>query len=63
MKERLVDPVCRDIVQPMPDAPIAETSAEVPIAMEDGQTTKPSEDVDMGLPSYDEAAGAVKDMS
>lgn len=63
MKERLVDPVCRDIVQPMQDTPIAETSAEIPIAMEDVQITKPSEDVDMGLPSYDEAAVAGKDMS
>ncbi|KAJ6126749.1 hypothetical protein N7523_002361 [Penicillium sp. IBT 18751x] len=63
MKERLVDPVCRDIVQHMPDAPIAETSAEVPLAMEGIQATQPPEDVDMGLPSYDEVAGAGKDSS
>lgn len=62
MKERLVDPVCRDIAQPMPDAPI-ETSAEVPIAMEDVQITNPGEDVNMEPPAYDDVAGIGKDMS
>jgi ubiquitin carboxyl-terminal hydrolase 25/28 len=63
MKDRLVDPVCRDIVQPMPDAPIAEDPSEAPAAMEDVQTTQPaSEDVNMEPPSYDEAADAGKDV-
>lgn len=57
MKDRLANPVCRDIVQPMPDAPIAENSAEVSADMEDVRTTPP-EDVNMEPPSYDEAAGA-----
>jgi len=63
MKDRLVDPVCRDIAQPMPDAPIAENLTEMPVAMEDVQTTHPaSQEVNMDPPSYDEIPGA-KDFS
>lgn len=58
MKDRLVDPVCRDIVQAMPDAPAsasAEASADAPIPMEDVQITNTPEAVNNdALPTYDE---------
>lgn len=62
MKDRLVDPVCRDIVQTMPDAPFAETSAEAsmeaPVPMEDIQITNATGNVTSGaLPSYEQLLG------
>lgn len=44
-KDILVDPVCRDIEQTMPDAPFTETSAEAPMPMEDVQITNASANV------------------
>lgn len=59
MKDRLVDPVCRDITQPMPDAPDSDNPAEVSTAMEDVQATNLPEDVSMEPPSYHEASSYV----
>lgn len=62
MKDRLVDPVCRDIVQTMPDAPAAEApveaSAEAPSLMEDVQATNVTQDAARDAPpSYQEGFG------
>lgn len=55
MKDRLVDPVCRDIAQAMPDAPPVEASPEAPVPMEDVRITNTPEAVNKDAPpTYDE---------
>ncbi|KAJ5679680.1 hypothetical protein N7462_007924 [Penicillium macrosclerotiorum] len=53
IKDRLVDPVCRDIVDPMPDMNTMFT--EVPTAM-DVENADTMEDMEVDPPSYQEAA-------
>ncbi|OOQ82320.1 putative ubiquitin carboxyl-terminal hydrolase [Penicillium brasilianum] len=54
MKDRLVDPVCRDIPEWQTDA-VTEDTEEI-TAMEDIQSPGITEDVDMEPPSYQEAS-------
>ena len=51
MKERLVDPVCREVVENQPEPqPVADTATTM-----EGVTTQPAaSDVDMKPPAYDE---------
>ncbi|KAL4808447.1 hypothetical protein BDV18DRAFT_135027 [Aspergillus unguis] len=56
IKDRLVSPVCREIVETVPEtAPAPESSATEPTAMEGVTPSKASEDIDMGPPSYEQA--------
>jgi ubiquitin carboxyl-terminal hydrolase 25/28 len=51
MKDRLVDPVCRDVTESMPDMP----EQERPASMENTRPVSPT-DVDMDPPFYDTTA-------
>lgn len=53
IKDRLVSPVSREIVETVPENAPEPASSE-PTAMEGVTPSKGPEDVDMGLPSYDE---------
>ncbi|KAJ5086845.1 hypothetical protein NUU61_008152 [Penicillium alfredii] len=54
LKDRLANPVCRDIIDPMSGFQVTET----PIAMQGVHAMKPSEDMDVDPPPYHEASGA-----